>query len=482
MLDVGKTINAASGVFKLRWGPLVLCTLIYFGVTLLLAAAVMVPTVAIIALTAGGGTVAPTPALLQTGGVQAWQAGVQVVFWPITTFVLMGYLYVLLKADRGETPTASDLFSQKALIFDGMLAWGLFAAFQSIAMTAFVIPWFWWLAACSLSLFFVVDRGLDPYGAVLASEQATRGQRWKMVVLGLVLFGISMGGYMACCVGLVAAVPFAGLIAVRAYTTLADDQVRCADCKNRNSILAKSCGHCGSLVEGFVEGGKTQPHDQIRCRHCGSQINRGLDRCPLCAEFEPALKEAPPAPPVDGEPTEGEIVGEPVTEPESAPTKDGWRLEIPAHAPTPWHGVLALLILIPVMSTGGSPIAAAQTGYQLAPALFHLPPELGIGMGLGLLLVPALGAIILLRHRHVSSQAIDLDDRAAVFGRTKRWPGYRIPWTRVAGFRIRREGVLLQVTGLPWTRLIGPTVRTEDRQVHDVVVELERLGLNNLAG
>ena len=50
------------------------------------------------------------------------------------------------------------------------------------------------------------------------------------------------------------------------------------------------------------------------------------------------------------------------------------------------------------------------------------------------------------------------DDEAAVFGRTELWSGYRIPWEDVKGFRVRRDGIMLDVRGEPWTTVVGPVI------------------------
>jgi hypothetical protein len=123
-----------------------------------------------------------------------------------------------------------------------------------------------------------------------------------------------------------------------------------------------------------------------------------------------------------------------------------------------------------------------QTTFFLGAQLPWIPAWAGISVGLGLYTIPSLSALVLLRHRHVSSRAIDLDDDGVSLGRTETWKGYAVPWRWVEGFRITGNGIMLQVEKEPWTRWLGPTIRCDERLLHDIVVELEKRKIFNLEG
>lgn len=70
------------------------------------------------------------------------------------------------------------------------------------------------------TLYRVIDRGEAPMDAMRSSAQLTRGNRWKLFLLGLALVGINVLGLLALVVGLLVSLPVSTLAVVHAYRTL----------------------------------------------------------------------------------------------------------------------------------------------------------------------------------------------------------------------------------------------------------------------
>jgi hypothetical protein len=197
--------------------------------------------------------------------------------------------------------------------------------------------------------------------------------------------------------------------------------------------------------------------ERVTCVHCEAKVPRELAACPRCGDAPTQLPSAP----------------------EGAAPLD---VSVPARTPPRWVNPLALVLLFPLLLAGTSPWGGAFTGMVAAPRLLGVHPLLGFGMGLGAVMVPLVGALVLLDWQYRGHRGVRVDEAGAVFGGTERWEGIRVRWRRVKGFWITGGGLRLELKRRPWTRWVGPVVRTGERETHDLVVALEARGLYNLAG
>jgi hypothetical protein len=533
MLDVSRAFAAAWKTFGRHWQPLVLAMAALGAVTVLVALLAMAPMIWL---------VTQNPAALGAGGMplwfMGWQAGIQVVFWPVTTFLMVGILRMYTRADRGRTPRVREVFSGQDLLLPAMACYGLFMAGYGLGATLCVIPGLWFLVVFAFSFYYLVDRELDPYAALLASAEATRGQRWKVALALLLSVCLYYAGIFACGIGLLVAVPLMGLYMARVYAELSDGLTRCPGCRTLHPRGSLRCATCG-LTKGRAEA-------YAACVQCSAKIPPDSDPCPECAEPAPL-----PAPagldPSTAEPTRAEPAGalpagagdavavkaeaKPASElrcpfchetlRESAKTErcedcgaahhaSCWEesaqrcsacrgatesgagavadaeqpgaIVVPARPPGRWQIPLAVLVLAPVMAAGGSPFGAIQWCIELATRYLSLPMWFGFAMAFGLFTVPSLTAFALLRGRYVGSRGAALEERWVTFGATERWRGVRVRWKDVEGFRLTGDGVMLTVRGQWWTRWFGPVIRSEGELTHQVVVSLEERKIFNLAG
>lgn len=72
----------------------------------------------------------------------------------------------------------------------------------------------------SFSLYIVIEKGLGPVHAIKESARITKGNRWRLFVLGLALLGINILGFCVLLVGLLVSLPVSTLSVVHAYRTL----------------------------------------------------------------------------------------------------------------------------------------------------------------------------------------------------------------------------------------------------------------------
>ncbi|MES2225515.1 MAG: DUF975 family protein [Patescibacteria group bacterium] len=70
------------------------------------------------------------------------------------------------------------------------------------------------------ALYGVIEDGLGPVDALKRSRAITKGNRWRMFLLGLALVGINIVGFIALIVGLLVTLPVSALAVVHAYRVL----------------------------------------------------------------------------------------------------------------------------------------------------------------------------------------------------------------------------------------------------------------------
>ena len=69
--------------------------------------------------------------------------------------------------------------------------------------------------------YVVIDRGAGPIDALKESWRITKGNKWRLLLFGLVLIGLNLVGLLALVVGLLVTVPVTWLAVTHAYRTLA---------------------------------------------------------------------------------------------------------------------------------------------------------------------------------------------------------------------------------------------------------------------
>ena len=81
------------------------------------------------------------------------------------------------------------------------------------------------IIACILFSFIaylVIEKDLDPFEALAASVKLTKGNRFKLFLLGLAALGINLLGLLALGIGMLVTIPLTYLAAVHAYRTLSN--------------------------------------------------------------------------------------------------------------------------------------------------------------------------------------------------------------------------------------------------------------------
>jgi hypothetical protein len=134
-------------------------------------------------------------------------SGSLLVALTMDAFAYVGLYRIALAAARGHRAEFGLLFSGSDRFLAMLGTIGLLFVILAFGFTLLIVPGILLALGLFLSAMFVVDQNLGPVDALKASWAATAGHKIHLFLFGLVAFGISLGGYMACFVGILAVIP-----------------------------------------------------------------------------------------------------------------------------------------------------------------------------------------------------------------------------------------------------------------------------------
>lgn len=233
-LDVGEVMRRSWVIFKDNAGMLIVGMLIVQAITFAMN---MATNAVIIPL----GIAMPN-----NQGVQiAAQIVMFVLMQLVTCWIQLGQFRFLLRVARGGEPVIADLFTGSKgylanlaasilfmLGFAGLaavslapgLVVGLITGNQNIgigvAMVGALIGgvfWVYFMLTYSQFMFAIADRSVGAMESFRISAAITSGNRMSLFLLGLLASLAMMVGFLACCVGMLASIPYGWMCFVVAY-------------------------------------------------------------------------------------------------------------------------------------------------------------------------------------------------------------------------------------------------------------------------
>lgn len=132
---------------------------------------------------------------------------------------LMGGLYFyLLKKIRGERTSIETAFSGFSKRFLHLFLGGFVAfALTGLGFICLILPGIYLLVAWMFILPLIIDKGLDFWPAMELSRKMVSKHWWKLLSFGIVLALITLGGVLACGIGLFVTAPIALAAQMYAY-------------------------------------------------------------------------------------------------------------------------------------------------------------------------------------------------------------------------------------------------------------------------
>ncbi|HSO97030.1 MAG TPA: DUF975 family protein [Acidimicrobiia bacterium] len=170
------------------------------------------------------------PRVHYTSGNTRYGIGVGFILAQIISLVIgavlaMGLIRATLAVTEGQKPDVSMLFRSEGLAAY-IVASILVTIGVLIGLILLIIPGIILLIMWHFYGFVIVQNpDIGATEAMRRSAEITRGHRWQLFGLGLLLFGINILGLMACCVGVLFTEGITAMAVAYAYKTLSGQPV-----------------------------------------------------------------------------------------------------------------------------------------------------------------------------------------------------------------------------------------------------------------
>ena len=137
--------------------------------------------------------------------------------WVVSMYLNAGNTLLLLDVARGRQTDLSRLFQGGPIFVSFLLATIVVSLIVGLGFVLLIIPGVILALMFNFAPLIAVDRNAGVGDALSLSKEITTGNKWTLLLLCLVAFGIMILGFLALCVGILFTAPFVGLIYVVAY-------------------------------------------------------------------------------------------------------------------------------------------------------------------------------------------------------------------------------------------------------------------------
>ncbi len=134
--------------------------------------------------------------------------------------VWVGLVKFLLKLSRGEKAEIKDLFTAFNYLPSYVIASVLYILIVDVGLLLLIIPGIIWAIKYLFFSFLIVDENLSPIEALKRSGEITKGAKWRIFVLLLVLLVINFIGGVFAGIGLLVTIPLSWMSIVHVYNIL----------------------------------------------------------------------------------------------------------------------------------------------------------------------------------------------------------------------------------------------------------------------
>ena len=173
----------------------------------------------------------------------------------VGTWFALGIITVNLKIIRGETPSFLDLYTSARKLFTAYLAWLFLILAFILGFLMLIIPAYFIMLIVIFYMWFIVDRNMGAMDSIWASIEATRGSRWKLLLLLMLFWILSILAIIPCGLGIFIVWPWSILSLTHVYETLANK----ADASEE--LISRAAQDHPALENGEEDEGPAAPAD-----------------------------------------------------------------------------------------------------------------------------------------------------------------------------------------------------------------------------
>lgn len=145
---------------------------------------------------------------------------ISLVGWGIQLVVGLGMVHIALKLVDGKKTTYSDLFKHSHLLIPYLFASILYGLIVAAGFILLIIPGIIWAIKFQYFTYFMVDQGLGPIDALKKSASVTKGTKWNLFLLRILLGLINILGALCFGIGLLITIPLGMLAEAHVFRKL----------------------------------------------------------------------------------------------------------------------------------------------------------------------------------------------------------------------------------------------------------------------
>lgn len=159
-------------------------------------------------------------AYMGTAAAAIWSLIFGIISLVVGIFINIAQIRIGLKFCDGEVADFPDMVSDYPRFLDFLVGSILYFLIVLGGFILLIIPGIYWAVRYHFFGYLILDQGMSPVDAIKKSGQMTRGSWWQLFVFWLAMFGISILGLLACCVGLLFAIPVVLVSVAYVYRSL----------------------------------------------------------------------------------------------------------------------------------------------------------------------------------------------------------------------------------------------------------------------
>jgi len=200
IIDFGDVFSRTWTIFKVQWG-MCLVVVILVGVITLVVNLAVSGVCQVIGVAAGDPAIAVMFSLLD-----------YVISMLFNVWIGIGEALYFLKIARGQKAEIADIFAGGPHFFSILVASLLVALIVLVGLLLCIVPGVIFALMFSQYYFLILDRKVGIIDSLNISKGITTGSKLTLFAIGMVEIAIVFLGALACCVGLLAVVPFISLL------------------------------------------------------------------------------------------------------------------------------------------------------------------------------------------------------------------------------------------------------------------------------
>lgn len=144
--------------------------------------------------------------------------------WVLQVFYKVGYMRFQLQAIDNKELSANSFCTKLDIYLQYFLTTLCYGIIVCAGTMLCVLPGIYLAIRLLLAPYYVIDRQMDCMTAIKTCWNDMSGQWWMLLLALLLFLLINIGGFMACCVGLLVTQPITELASALIYRSISSDR------------------------------------------------------------------------------------------------------------------------------------------------------------------------------------------------------------------------------------------------------------------